>query len=350
LLRGPSADESINIESAQLALAEAERRARGEKEPDAALDQKRNNLDVRRARVSLEQAQGAHGKAVVAAQERVESSTRAVADAQQAEADAAKGADDARRALIDSADKIAIAESNLIDAHVDVMKAAVDLDKAHRDLMAGFASSDIPLDQGKEALKRWMDQGLLTEKQAWNVTMALLAMKKTVEGQDPDAAAKQAAPAVMGPVTQTPEQQQKIADDKAVLDEVWRRGQGASNFTPDQARDWLYHHPEKTPAPDPPSRRKHAMGGDLVEGWNLLGEQGPELAIKRGSLVSVATASATRSMLMPQPISASSAPASNAPGGYVHNGDIVIGTATARTAADIVYAQRKLAIKSAAAA
>lgn len=90
-LAGPSADEKLNVQSAQLAL----RRAQGGN--TAALDRQQKQLDIRRARLDLAAARAAHGQRVEETRQAVEDARRGVADAVQAERDAKRGVVDATR-------------------------------------------------------------------------------------------------------------------------------------------------------------------------------------------------------------------------------------------------------------
>jgi hypothetical protein len=86
------------------------------------------------------------------------------------------------------------------------------------------------------------------------------------------------------------------------------------------------------------------MGGPLAEGWNLVGEEGPELLHKTGAMTNVSSATATRSLLTAHPSAPLPGGAPAGGSGFTHNGDIVIGKATERTAFEIAWQQRRLAL------
>lgn len=203
LLQGPTEDESLGIESAAIALEEARRRAAGLEGDDPELKRRRDALDLRRAEIALEQAQGAHDVAVEEAQKRLADATTAVAEARDAEVEAARAAveagyslRDAQRAemdagyaLRDARRAVEDAELAVVDAQLNAARTAIDLDTATRDLMTAYATGDVSVDKNLAALQRWVDQGKITADQAWLLAQAMVAAHAAIEGGDPDAAA-----------------------------------------------------------------------------------------------------------------------------------------------------------------
>lgn len=306
-LRGPSEDESLNVEAARISLAEAQRRAAGKTDTDPELEKRRNALDVRRAELALKDAEGAHARTVATAQSNVAAAQQALAEAQAAQQEAVRGVDEANKALGDYEEKVTEAQQKAADAQVQIAKANIDLDVAARNLQTAFATGDVSMLSNAETLGRWVAQGRLTQDQADRLTQAFKDMKAAADAADPNAPNN-------GP--------------KNNYTNTERLG-------PPSADPWDAAHPGWTTV------RTHATGGALDEGWNLVGEQGPEAMFKRGGTVMVRSAQATRAIL------SAGAPVSSAStaGGFTHNGDIVIGTATERTAADIVWEQRKMALQ-----
>ena len=303
-LRGPSEDESLNIEAARLSLAEAQRRARGETGTDPALEKRRNDLEVRRAELALQDAEGAHARTVATAQANVAAASQALADAQQAQQDAVRGVDEANKALGDYELKVGEAQQKAADAQLAIAQANLDLDVAARNLQLAFATGDVSMLSNAETLGRWVEQGRLTKDQADRLTQAFKDMKDAADKANPDA-----APASKGYVE-------------------------TERYGPPSADAWDKAHPGWTTV--------RAAGGPLGEGWNLVGEAGPEAVYKQGRTAMVRSAAATRAIMAPHPLVAS---APGTAGGYTHNGDIVIGQATERTAGDIVWEQRKMALQ-----
>lgn len=138
-LRGPSADEQIDVESARLSLEEARRSAR---EPgQTSLERRRSALDVRRAEQDLKRAQGAHDERVATARKDVASATEAVADAEGAQEAAQQGVIDAqdayneaKRREADSLDAIKEAEKRVDEAKANEVKSTSDLASAQSNL------------------------------------------------------------------------------------------------------------------------------------------------------------------------------------------------------------------------
>lgn len=310
LLRGPSEDETLNVESARISLLEAQRRARGDTSADPALERRRSDLEVRRAEAALRDAEGAHDKAVTAAQQNVAAATQALADAQEAQRDAARGVDEAQRSLSDYVDKVAEAQVKAGDAQVAIAQANLDLDVAARNLQLAFATGDVSMLSNAETLGRWVAQGKLTQDQADRLTQAFKDMKAAADAADPE---------------------KKDTGPKSNYTNTETLGPPSATGS-----NWDRMHPGWTTVPG------HAGGGPLAEGWNLVGEAGPEAILKRGGSAMVRSAQATRALLSGLQGGAY-APAPGA-GGYTHNGDIVIGSATERTAADVAWEQRKLAL------
>lgn len=258
LLRGPSVDEQLNIEAAQIALEEAKRKAAGVTGTDPQLEARKNALDVRRAEIGLSQAEGAHDKAVEAAKQKLASATQSVADAHQAALDAAKNEADAHRNVEDAVRKDEDAHRNLDDAQLAVYGSALKVDEAQRNLAVSMQTGEVSTDKTKDALKRWADQGLISTDQAWKMYAALVAVNGEMDKHDPNAAPQTGSAGV-----------HDTASDYGL-------GTGVAGGV-----------------------TGHYMGGNLNEGMNLLGERGPELAYKRGSNVSVITADRTRGLLTP---------------------------------------------------
>lgn len=319
LLRGPSVDEQINLESAQISLEEARRRAAGLTGTDPGLERRRNALDLRRAEIGVQQAEGAHARNVVNAQRNVEQANEGVASARQGVIDASKGVDDANRALRDSSDKVSIAEQGVADAHVNVFKAAIGVEQAARTLIGAYVAHDTAAQDTADMLQTLHDNGSITADEmnrlGWSMVFAKVAA---------DNLAKSPTGETLG-APSTGEANRQATGENAPY---WE--------TPSAVPAWK--------PGDPISL--WAGGGELNEGWNMIGEQGPELTFKRGGRVQVVSNPNTRGMLTPHPpgITATAA-GSTGNGGYTHNGDIIIGTATQRTPGDIIHAQRLLALQ-----
>jgi len=307
-LRGPTEDETLNLEQAQLTLEEAKRRAAGQTGTDPALERRRNQLDLRRAEIGVHEAEGAHAKNVAAAQKDLGAANKGVQDAQNGVTDAAKGQEDAYRGLRDAGDKVTEAERNVADAHLAVFVSAIGVDKATRDLETAYAVHDVSADKTRETLDRLAQQGAITKDEMMGVGWAFVFAKAGADLWDPDQKRK-TAPAM-------PDRSEAESDTAAR----------------DQA-EFLAH---------------RASGGMMTEGWTLVGEAGPELAYKSGNSVRIMSNPVTRGTLTPHPPGITASSAHGGGGGYVHNGDINIGTATERTPGDIVYQQRLLALSLAA--
>ena len=313
LLRGPSEDESLDVESAQIQLEESRRRAAGQTTTDPGLERRRNQLDVRRSELALKTAEGAHDRNVTAARKNLSAADQALADAQQSGRDAVKGVDDANKAIGDFETKVSEAQQRAADASTVIAKANIDLDIAARNLEASFTTGDVAMLTNTKTLEIWVQQGRLTKEMAEELTRKFGEMKAASDAVNPDKAGgadnQPLAPGVQGPNNPS---NQPLAPS--------------------------------VQGPNKPGTR--ASGGPLEEGWTLVGEEGPELVHKVGSQARVTAAPATRSMLVAHPTVSPppGAAGGGGSGGYHHHGDIVIGTATTRTAWDIAWEQRKLAL------
>jgi TP901 family phage tail tape measure protein len=131
-LQGPSPEEQLNLESAQLAVQEAQKRARGKFETPT--DRKRAQLDLRRSRLDLEREQKAHDERVAASQDKVTEAQNSLNDAQQAEVDANQSVMDAitarNKARTDEGtayQNIAIAQDAVRQAQEDLLPATANL-------------------------------------------------------------------------------------------------------------------------------------------------------------------------------------------------------------------------------
>src|SRR5262252_187167 len=318
-LRGPTEDETLNLEQAQLTLEEAKRRSAGQTGTDPALERRRNQLDLRRAEIGVREAEGAHAKNVASAQKDLDAAHKGVRDAQNGVADAAKGQEDAYRGLRDAGDKVTESERNLSDAHMAVFVTAIGVDKATRDLETAYAVHDVSADKTRDMLDRLAQQGAITKDEMVGVGWAFVFAKAGADLWNPDQQNKpNAAP-----------------------------GANTGSFVPDFSGPY-WEGGTTTAGPQADWLGNRASGGTMDEGWTLVGEQGPELAYKSGAFVRIMSNPATRGTLTPHPpgVTAPSTPGGG--GGYVHNGDIIIGTASERTPGDIIYQQRLLALSLAA--
>jgi hypothetical protein len=322
-LRGPSVNEQLDVEAARISLDEARRRARGETGTDPALEKRRNDLEVRRAEMALKDAEGAHDRNVAAARKNLSAADQALADAQQAQQDAVRGVRDANDALGDYEEKVTVAQGKAADAQTAIAQANIDLDIAGRNLMTSFATADASMLTNTKTLEIWVQQGRLTRDMADELKRKFEEMRTAAENANPDTGGVAPAPAAPGGFA-------GVATSGQVTNFGGVSTSGTGTVAGTEHHWW---------AP-------HAAGGALDEGWNMVGEQGPELVYKRGGMARVASTPVTRGLLAVHPFSSPPAGASSAAGGggYVHNGDIVIGRATERTAYDIVWEQRKLAL------
>ena len=351
LLRGPTLDEKDSIEAASIALAESKRRQAGITKTDPELEKRKLALDVRRNELALANAEGAHDKAVDAAQKTLATANQAVLDANQAKKDSIRAVADANQALTDSGVKVADAQQKLLDAQPALVKALMDQDAANRDLNTAISLGEVSVDKSTEAFDRWVRQGSITRDEADKQIQKFKDLKEVMDRANPEASGStpsdrlaqfyQNHPGMSGPVSQ------KTADDEYQNTEhlafFYKSNPTISGPISQQTADayWNANH--------------HAMGGLLDEGWNLLGEQGPELVHKAGMVAHVATAPQTAGLLTPHAAVAAASPfiasttagaggASSGPS-YTHNGDIVIGRASESTARDVAWEQRKLALR-----
>jgi multidrug efflux pump subunit AcrA (membrane-fusion protein) len=143
-LSGPSVDEQLSIDSAQLGLEEAQRRVAelgmakpGETaEPVDPLDRRRADLDLRRAEIDLQRAQEAQAERIVDAQGNLVTAQEGLTSAQDAAVTAALTARDAQQAVVE-------AELRQDEAGRAAEKAVRDLKKAHEDsLQAAIDAAD----------------------------------------------------------------------------------------------------------------------------------------------------------------------------------------------------------------
>jgi TP901 family phage tail tape measure protein len=141
-LRGPSEDEKINLESAQLALQSARKRSTGKF--DNAIDRRQAQLDVRRAQLDLTRVQGEHDKRIADARKGVAAAQAGVNDALQGEVDANQGVIKARQdrtqaskdeakayeGIATAHDKVREAEGKLFDATATLLGKQAELNNA----------------------------------------------------------------------------------------------------------------------------------------------------------------------------------------------------------------------------
>jgi hypothetical protein len=316
-------DHTISAADAQIQLAAAARAASTSSEDvTKSLDAQRRATkelnDEERALLDPQFAMFDSLGKLKEAQDKSTAAQYAIALAQGAYNDALAAHGPASAEAVAALQALDAAKAGSAKTDMDLARANIDLDAAVRNLSTAFVTGDATVAQTKATLDGWVTSGRMTQAQADAVTMSLGFTKLAADNLNGTSATVKVG----------------IVDDFSGM-VVALAGEIASEVS-GMAAALAGEEPQP-----------HAMGGDLSEGWNIVGEQGPELAHKAGSLVSVATAPSTRGLLAPHPAGGVSAPAAaSAPGGYTHNGDIVIGTATTRTAADIVYEQRKQAIKS----
>lgn len=120
-LRGPSEDERLDVESAQLGVQEASKRLGGKF--DDPLDRRRAQIDLRRAQLDLERTRGAHDKRIAGLREEVANAERGVNDALTAEVSAKDAVVDARLAKADAQQKEADTYLAIEDARKKVTDA-----------------------------------------------------------------------------------------------------------------------------------------------------------------------------------------------------------------------------------
>lgn len=131
-LRGPSEQEQLDVESAQLDLAEAQKRARGRF--DDPLERRRAQLDLRRAQIALGQVRGAHDERLADLRGKVADAEQGVNDAIATELNARQAVVDARNAKAQASlneaearDAIAIAQQGVTDAEWKALEATTNL-------------------------------------------------------------------------------------------------------------------------------------------------------------------------------------------------------------------------------
>jgi TP901 family phage tail tape measure protein len=154
LQAGPTADERLDVQSAQLALQRAQGKG------GASLDKQQKQLDIRRAQMDLRRAQGAHAENIKEAERDVEDARRGVADAVQAETDAQRGVADARRAAADAQrdqarayEAIDIAQRGVADAETELFDATTILAGKQAELEHAIATSATSGDKFLEYLE-----------------------------------------------------------------------------------------------------------------------------------------------------------------------------------------------------
>lgn len=127
-LAGPSEEETIDLESARLDVAEAQKALRGKFEDP--LDRRRAQLQLRRAQIALEKQGKAHDERVADARKAVADAEKGVNDAVAAELAAQQAVVDARNARADASrgeasarDAVAAAELGVRDANRELFDA-----------------------------------------------------------------------------------------------------------------------------------------------------------------------------------------------------------------------------------
>lgn len=131
-LAGPSLDEQLNVESAQISLEEARGSLR---EPSTdPLDRRRKQLEVRRAEEALRQARSAHDERLTDARKDLTAATEGVSDAEAAQRDASQAVLDAQdskreadRKVGESLDAIKAAQDKVVEAERAAIKPAMEL-------------------------------------------------------------------------------------------------------------------------------------------------------------------------------------------------------------------------------
>lgn len=142
-LAGPSLDEQLSVDSAQLSLEEAQKRLAelgkakpGEKAtPVDPLERRHAELDLRRAELDLQRAQEAQAQRVVTAQDNLKSAQDRVNDAQKEAASAADAVTKAHQAVVDADQKVTDAGQAAKDATDGVTQAYKDAIAPAQDLV-----------------------------------------------------------------------------------------------------------------------------------------------------------------------------------------------------------------------
>lgn len=279
-LAGPSPDEALNVESAQLGLEEARKRLSelgkvkpGEKpEPVDPLDRRRADLEVRRAQIDLERAQAANADRVASAEKDLQSAQEGVT---QAQADA----EETNKAIAQAHQSVADAAIRVEDAELGITEADKNLQKAHEDLLP--AADAIATKQQAWADALFASNGQVTPLIAY--LQALKALYPEVAGQlqgyidklgtlpAPLPPATPPAPAPGGPISSSdPEYQALLAEAEAL------GIPGARLMTKDGLRAAVDAEKRKAPSN---RYKKSAYGGHLGAGEiSSVNERGvPEL-------------------------------------------------------------------------
>lgn len=157
--RGPSEDERLDLESAQIAVQEAQKAARGKF--DDPLDRRKAQIDLRRAQLDLERIRGEHAERVADAEKGVADAQQGVNDAVQAEIDAQDGIVSAREAKAQASkdeaaafDAIAAAHDGVKDAEYRLYQANVDLAGTQDALNTAIATGVIKGDEFRTMLDK----------------------------------------------------------------------------------------------------------------------------------------------------------------------------------------------------
>lgn len=166
----------------------------------------------------------------------------------------------------------------------DLARANLDLDVAVNNLEVAFKTGAVSIEQTKETLQGWVDQGRITQGQADAINHRFWLMKGKADELNGTAVR-------VGVDADTSGFFGKLHGVWAALDATKVKmvdNFGASGsfgwgkFIDNQKAFW---------------GGSHADGSPLGEGWNLINEEGPEALYKSGSKVSVMSAPQTRRML-----------------------------------------------------
>ena len=259
---------------------------------------------------------------------------KVLAAAIQAKADAEKAILDPQFAAVSAMAKLHEAQAAYDAAMAqygkdgaETQQAALDLAKSNADLDYALSALGMVQDTGDQSgalFAGWQQQGRMTEDAIHSVGTQFDAVKATAEAWNGTTYAADIVARFRYESTLA-----RFADPVGAVME--RVNAAIGSMPPAVAPIDAYIGSYGGGLGGPPSG--HATGGTLDEGWNLVNEQGPELLYKSGSTVQVMTAAQT------------AASGGGRPGGYTHNGNIVIQTPTTEQGArELVWQQRKAAL------
>lgn len=106
---------------------------------------------------------------------------RALLDPQFAMLDAQKKLTDAQNRYMEVSHYGKIKNAETEAALIDVAKASADVDYATRNLTTAYQTGHVTIDQTRDTLKLWVDQGKITKKQADDIAWALTVTKQEAD-------------------------------------------------------------------------------------------------------------------------------------------------------------------------